>query len=78
MNWLICDFDPRAPIRRWSYIKKLALMIEIDAGRITRAEVTRLHGISEDELTEWYARRDQYGSQAMKITKQPWRDKAHA
>lgn len=73
-NWVEPDFDPRAPVRRWTHIKKLALMVEIRRGGISEAEAREIHGVSEDEMAEWRARLDQYGVDALKITRQPWRE----
>lgn len=72
-NYWIKDFDPHAPIKRWTHIRKLALILEIDFGTISEADARAVHGISEDELAEWRRRVSDYGVDAIKVTKQPWR-----
>ncbi|PWB94695.1 DUF1153 domain-containing protein [Methylosinus sporium] len=72
-NYWIKDFDPRARITRWTHIRKLALIFEIDRGMISEAEACSVHGISTDELAEWRLRIANYGVDAIKATKQPWR-----
>lgn len=72
VNWVDPNFDPRRPVRRWTHIKKWALILDIKRGAISQGEAQEIHGISDEEMAEWRARYDQYGPEGLKVTRRPW------
>lgn len=60
-----------ASVRRWIPARRERLCAGIQAGVITIAEAMQAHGLSEEEMTDWYARFLTGGRAALRMQ---WRE----
>jgi hypothetical protein len=63
-----------SPAQRWAFPRKLRLCAGLAAGLITRAEVKRAHGLTDQEIDAWMAAYVRGGAAEMRIyAPRPWR-----
>lgn len=61
--------DPRLrPVLRWTPGRKDELLLAVQRGELTAAQITRAHGISWEEWEAWRAQADQHGRGGLKVT----------
>jgi hypothetical protein len=56
------------PVGRWTAHKKASLLLAIEKGNVTPAEVLEAHGIDEAELANWKRGVEIFGRDALRAT----------
>lgn len=61
--------SPAPAIKRWTPLRKAALVRDFRAGRITLADAERIHGLSAEEIAGWDRGLDASGTHGLYATK---------
>ena len=48
-------FDPKEPVIRWTFRRKLSIIKAMNEGKMTIADVVNTHGLSLEEINGWVA-----------------------
>lgn len=57
-----------APVTRWTYARKLELILAVQSGCLTLGEVTAAHRIGVDEFAQWIANYERCGATGLRST----------
>lgn len=59
------------PVQRWSYMRKIDLVVALRAKLVTLEEVKRAHGLTGEEIKAWQEAFDKGGAKALRLAAGP-------